>query len=139
MMQSTLPKKPVDNWEQVRDEWVAAVEQLVRDAEAWSQAQGWACRREQKTVTEDRLGEYSAPRLLIHSPDGRLLLDPIARHVPGALGVVEFCALPSYDSVRIARTEAGWGLYPDGASDRPRPWSETAFLESARRLYESAR
>ena len=84
MVQSTLPIKPVENWEQVRDEWVAAVERLTGDAESWARGQGWAARREPKTVMEDRLGQYAAPRLLIHSPAGRLLLDPIARYVPGA-------------------------------------------------------
>jgi hypothetical protein len=135
----TLPKKPVENWEQVRDEWVAAVEQLVGDAEGWARTQGWATRREPKAMTEDRLGQYAAPRLLIHSPDGRLLLDPIARYVPGALGVVEFCVLPSYDAMRIARSDEGWRLYSDRAADVSRPWSEPVFLETARQLFESGR
>ena len=33
---STLPRRPVENWEAVRDEWVAAVERIVDDAEAWA-------------------------------------------------------------------------------------------------------
>ena len=137
MVQSASPKRPVENWEQVRDEWVTAVEQLIRETETWSQAQGWATRREPKTATEDRLGAYTVPRLLIHAPDGRLLLDPIARYVPDALGVVEFCALPSYDSVRLGRTGDGWLLHSDDADARP--WSEEVFRETALRLLESAR
>ena len=33
---STLPRRPVENWEAVRDEWVAAVERIADDAEAWA-------------------------------------------------------------------------------------------------------
>jgi len=34
-----LPTKPLENWQQIRDEWISAVEQLVEDAENWSQKQ----------------------------------------------------------------------------------------------------
>ncbi len=139
MAEAAPPKKPVENWEQVRDEWVAAIEQLVRETEAWAQAQGWATRRDPKTATEYRLGGYTVPRLLIHAPAGRLLLDPIARYVPGALGVVEFCALPSYDSVRLGRTADGWVLHPESEGEAPRPWSEEVFRESGLQLLESAK
>jgi hypothetical protein len=139
MDQSAPPTKPVKNWEQVRDEWVAAVEQLVGETEAWAQAQGWATRRDPKTATEYRLGAYTVPQLLIHAPAGRLILDPIARYVPGALGVVEFCALPSYDSMRLGRTADGWFLQPDGEGETPRPWSEAIFRETSLRLLESAK
>jgi hypothetical protein len=139
MAESAPPQKPAKNWQQVRDEWVAAVEQLVRETETWARAQGWATRRDPKTTTEYRLGGYTVPQLLIHAPAGRLLLDPIARYVPGALGVVEFCALPSYDSVRLARTADGWVMHPDGVGDAPRPWSAEVFRETALGLLESAK
>ena len=138
MTQSTLPKKPVENWEQIRDDWIAAVDQLVREAESWSQKQNWAVRREPKTVVEDRLGTYTVPRLLIHSTTGRLLLDPVARYIPGGLGLVDLSVLPSYDSVMIPRTEDGWYLHPISEEGSRRPWSEQAFLDTARQLVESA-
>jgi hypothetical protein len=31
----------VENWEAERDEWVAAVERMVDDAEAWAREQSW--------------------------------------------------------------------------------------------------
>ena len=139
MAETAPPQKPVKNWEQIRDEWVAAVEQLVRETEAWAQAQGWATRRDPKEATEYRLGGYTVPQLLIHAPAGRLLLDPIARYVPGALGVVEFCALPSYDSLRLARTADGWVLDSDNPGEAPRAWSEATFRDAALRLLESAK
>lgn len=76
MTPTSLPKRPVENWEQVRDEWVAAVEQLAAAAAAWAKKQDWAVRRDPKTITEDRLGSYTVPRLLIHAPEGRLSTRP---------------------------------------------------------------
>ena len=130
-----LPTKPLENWEQVRDEWIGAVEQLVEDAENWSQKQSWAVRRDMKSVTEDRLGTYTVPRLLIHTMDGRLLLDPIAGTVPGARGVVDFYAMPSYDSIFIPRTETGWHFVSDTFANLE-PWSEKNFVKTAIKLLE---
>ncbi len=134
---TTLQTKSLDNWKQVRDEWVNAVEELVEDASNWSKKQSWAVRRDSKSVTEDRLGTYTVPRLLIHTMDGRLLLDPIAGTVPGARGVVDFYALPSYDSIFIPRTETGWHFVSDTFSHLE-PWSEQSFLETANKLIGNA-
>jgi hypothetical protein len=138
MTPSTLPKKPVENWEQVRDEWVAAVEGFVRDVESWCAKQDWAVRRDPKRIEEDRLGAYVVPRLLIHTPAGRLVLEPVARYVPGALGVVDLTIMPSYDSLMISRTDAGWQLHSGGPDEAPRPWSEQTFAEAVERLTRSA-
>lgn len=136
MSSVALPKTPIENWEQVRDEWISAVDQLLRDAEQWSRKQDWATRRDPKTITEDEngIGVYTVPRLLIHTIDGRLLLDPIARFVVGANGLVELCAMPSYDWARIVRTEKGWQLYTDKPDWVPQPWSEQVFLDTVREL-----
>lgn len=136
---STLPEEPVGNRDRVRDEWVAAVDRLIGEAEGWAHRQDWATRREPKRIIEESLGPYEVPRLLIHGGLGRLLLDPIAREIVGADGSIEFCALPSYDGMTIARIAGGWFLFPENDAEGPRlPWSEAAFVESARRLAGSA-
>jgi len=89
-------------------------------------------------LTEEYLGTYRVPRLLIHTLDGRLLLDPVAGMVVGAQGVVDFYALPSYDSVIIPRTEAGWQLVSPYLNGNQKPWSEQTFLETAQNLIKSA-
>jgi hypothetical protein len=134
MSPSTLPTKPAENWEKVRDEWLAAVEQLVQDVEAWACKREWAVRRDVKTITEDRLGSYTVPRTLIHTPAGRLLLDPVARYVQGAQGLVDLYVLPSYDAVMIARNGNSWQLHTGGGNGTNRPWSEQAFEEIAGQL-----
>jgi hypothetical protein len=90
-----LPRRPVESREALRDDWVAAVEQVVSDAEAWAMEQNWSVHRGPKTITERRLGTYEVPALLIRAPAGRFVLDPITRDVVGALGKIELCVFPS--------------------------------------------
>jgi hypothetical protein len=138
MSQSTLPKTPVPNWEQVRDVWIDAVTRLIGDAEQWSLKQDWSIRRVMKTIQEDRLGSYEVPQLLIQSTAGRLLLDPVACYIAGATGLVDLFLMPSYDSVTITRyDDGGWHLHPDGDADKSLPWSEENFIATAEMLYGS--
>jgi len=115
-----------------RREWLDALAQLVQEAETWARKQDWATRRDTKQVTDKFLGVYEAPRLLIHTLDGRLLLEPVARYVTGANGLVELCALPSYDAVRITRADDGWDLHADAPHESVRKWSEEAFVTAVR-------
>ena len=134
MTPTTMPKMPIENWEQVRDEWLAAIEKLMQDAEEWSRKQDWATRRDPKKIKERGLGEYIVPRLLIHSIDGRLLLDPMAGEVIGAKGRVELCVMPSYDSVVIARLDDGWKMLPQTGDGDLIPLTEETFVSTVRRL-----
>ncbi len=129
----TPPRRPLADWEAKRDEWIAAVEGIVAQAEAWAIGQGWLVHRSQKTITEDQLGTYEVPVLTIQTPNGPLILDPIARFIIGALGRVDLCVFPSYEKVIIARTETGWQfVIKPPVVDRP--WSESAFLDYASQL-----
>jgi hypothetical protein len=111
-----------------RDEWIAAVEQIVSEAEAWATEQHWFTHRGPKTISEEPLGSYEVPTLLIQAPAGRFVLDPITRDVVGALGVIDFCVFPSYGSVRIVRTDAGWQIETNPKTIG-RPWSKPTFFE----------
>jgi hypothetical protein len=120
----------------VLNEWKAAVEQLIRDAERWSSSRGWATKRDEKEVAEDFLGTYTLPRLLIVKDASRLVLDPAARFVPRAAGLVDLAVLPSYDSVNITRVDGGWYVGPVGGGRRK--WSERAFVRIASELSKAA-
>jgi hypothetical protein len=134
---STLPRRPVENWEAERDEWVGAVERIADDAEAWVREQGWLAHREYKTLTEDQIGSYEVPVLTIQTFTAHLILDPIARYIMGASGRIDFCVFPSYDYFLVVRTEAGWQF----ATNPPtvnRPWSKESFLEIVPELAKKA-
>src|SRR4051794_38721827 len=91
----TLPRHPVENGEAERDEWVAAVEQVVSEAEAWPTEQHWFVHRGPKTSAEDPVGSYEVPSLLIQAPAGRFVLEPMGRYIVGATGEIELSVFPS--------------------------------------------
>jgi hypothetical protein len=143
----TASRPPVENGEAERDEWVAAVEQVISDAETWATERHWFVHRSPKTITEDDTGPYEVPTLLIQAPAGRFILEPMGRYIVGATGEgryivgatgeIELSVYPSYESVLIVRNDAGWHF----VIKRPtldRPWSKEAFLEIATELAKKA-
>lgn len=141
MSQLKLPKKPVPDWEQVRDEWVQAVEQLVAEVESWCKARDWPTRRVEKRLEESRIGEYYAPALVIQVDLVKLMLEPIARFTSGGDGVVDLYRMPEYaDTASLFRRDGKWFFLatvtndtaelPDEAVGLMPGWfSESAFMD----------
>jgi hypothetical protein len=122
------PERPVENYEAVRDEWIAAVTALMDDAARWCDARDWDYRLQTKPMYESTLGSYELPRLLIHNGIGRVLLDPVARDVVGvAGGAVELLSVPDYDGRPIFRDESGWILEQN---DESKSWCEEVFVQA---------
>jgi hypothetical protein len=140
MASQVLPWNPVENWEQVRDEWIGAVERFMAAVEAWAAKHEWGTRRDPKRIEESRLGPYVLSRLLVHAVFGRFVLDPVCRYVAGGEGLIDFYAIPSYDSLTIVRDAGGsWFLHLDeGAHVERLPWTEEVFIETVGRLREMA-
>ncbi len=119
MSQLKLPKKPVPDWEKVRDEWVRAVEQLVADVEAWCKANDWPTRRIEKRLEDSRIGEYYAPALVIQVDLVKLMLEPVARYTPGSDGVVDLYLMPAYaDAASIFRRGSRWEFFAVITADK---------------------
>src|SRR5947209_8182027 len=116
------PRRPVENWQHELGVWIAEVEAILSQAKSWAEKRGWATKQDQKVITEEDIGTYEAPRLLIHSPQGRLLLDPVARYVVGAEGRFDFCVIPSYDSVALVKTGGAWGFFSTSRPDLDLLW-----------------
>lgn len=118
MPELKLPKKPVENWEHVRDEWIQAVEQLVSKVESWCREKEWPTRRIDKRLEDTRIGEYVVPALLLQVDLVKLLLEPIARYAPGSDGVVDLYRMPEYDDVAtIYRRNDAWEVHYRVAGD----------------------
>jgi hypothetical protein len=112
MAELTSPKLPIPDRDAVRDEWVRDVEALVRDVEGWCRTNDWPTRRIEKRMKDSVLGDYHVPALLIQADLARILLEPIARHVPDSEGVIDLYLMPGYDDIAsIYRTPSGWTLH----------------------------
>ena len=131
------PRRPVADWQQKLDEWLADVQAVIEQARDWAEQQGWATRQDQKRITEEAFGTYEVPVLLIHTPQGRLLLDPIARHIVAAEGRIEFCAMPSYDSEVLIKVKGKWSFVPTAHTPSRLPWSEKSFQQVAHELLKT--
>lgn len=121
------PRHPVENWESMLDEWVADVKSVIEQAERWAVARGWGTKRDAKTIAEELMGTYEAPRLLVHAPEARFLLDPVARCVVGAAGRFDFCIIPSYDAVPLVKIDGSWRFLTGGGGPRELDWSDESF------------
>ena len=122
--------------EEERASWIAELESVVVQAEEWSRRQDWAVRRDSKAITEPMLGTYTVPVLLIHTPQGRLILDPIGRDIIGAEGRIDLCAMPSYDPVPLIKGDQGWEFWSPKSQSPVRSWNEAHFVAIAQRLLQ---
>jgi hypothetical protein len=115
--------------------WTQEIDQLFATVESWAVRAGWGTLRRGKIVQSEDAGEYEIPVLLIHLPQGRLLLDPVSWNRNGHEGYVEFCAYPSFDSWPLILEDGNWRLFDEDA-DRSlgRDWNETDFRSAAERL-----
>lgn len=122
MSVAEMPKKPIPNWEQVRDEWVARVTALVDLVEGWAKELGWATRRVPKRIEDDEVGTHQVPALQMQEGTTRLLLEPLGRTGIGIEGVVDLYEMPAFDDVaRLVYRDGGWyvGHPPGEATEVP--------------------
>ncbi|QEH34604.1 hypothetical protein OJF2_31450 [Aquisphaera giovannonii] len=129
-----------DDPEAVKVEWLSRLDKLVGEVEGWARASGWRTRRIQKTINERQLGEYKAPVLLMEKDAIEVVLNPVARRVPGADGAVDLYLAPAYDDIASLYFEGDrWVVYrgkhpgpgeTHGALEiEPRPYDERAMAE----------
>ncbi len=132
------PRRPMKDWPGKLAAWKSEVQQLVDTATQWAKAKGWEVVSEEKVITEDVLGSYEVPRLLIHRNDGRLVFEPVARYVVGAFGRFELCILPSYDSTLLIKDDDGWRFYSQYKRDQGQLWSRESFYAACDDLVRRA-
>ena len=116
------------------EEWLAELDHLIGEAEAWANEQDWLVQREIKPIEEPGLGAYEAPSLKIRRPDAVLLLEPFARDVIGAQGCVDFSVFPSLDRVLVLLTHEGWKIASPERKGARRAWSKRNFMKTADEL-----
>ncbi|OJW10586.1 MAG: hypothetical protein BGO49_22995 [Planctomycetales bacterium 71-10] len=130
---------PVADIEAVKREWLERLDALVADVQTWAGASGWRTRRIQKTVEERELGRYKVPVLLMEKDAVEVVLNPVARFVPGADGAVDLYLSPAYDDIASLYHESGrWVVhYSEPPADpeairgfvevSPQPYTETTI------------
>jgi hypothetical protein len=96
----------------LRKEWLDRLSSLVDLVKGWAAELDWSTRQIEKKMTDSRLGEYTAPALIMQKGTTRVLLDPIARFAPGAEGVVDLYLMPAYDDIAsLYFVDGQWRLH----------------------------
>ena len=96
----------------LRDEWLSRLNDLVRKVKSWAEHSGWKTREITKSMKDSVLGEYRAPALLMQRETVEVILDPVARFVPGADGAVDLYLIPAYDDIAsLYLTDGEWKLH----------------------------
>jgi hypothetical protein len=137
-MAITESEPRIEDPEAVKSEWLGRLEALVRDVKSWAEAAGWRTRRITKTVNERRLGKYEVPVLLMEKEAVEVVLNPVARLVPGADGAVDLYLSPAYDDIASLYFEGDhwvvhYGKRPDPTATNgpvgitPRPYEEATI------------
>ena len=124
--------------EYVTAEWLGAVEFLFQQAESLAVKREWGTKRFPKTLADSFLGAYEVTQLLIHRPDARFMLDPVARYAPGTTGLVDLYVMPSLGGTVLTRANGIWRIHPPQPGQPLQPWSEAAFLSALDGLARAA-
>jgi len=115
----------------LREEWLGTITDLQYQIKAWaSDEPGWSTSPgDDHQIQEALLGVYTVTNINIHTPDGRLVLEPIARNYPGA-GIIELYAWPTLYRVRLIRdTEwGGWRVRTDSGIYLRQEWNRDNFI-----------
>ncbi len=129
------------NVEAIRAAWIAAVEELIRNATWWvSDEPTWRVTQETKTITEEPLGEFNLPLLRIETEgNDYLMLEPIARQSWRGNGEVVLWNFPTYLRVRLMRDEAAnrWIVRTESGMNWPFLLDQEVFLDVAKRLLDA--
>ena len=126
---ATGEARPGIDADAVKGEWLDRLGALVDEVKGWAQASGWRTRRIDKTVTERGLGTYKVPVLLMEKDTVEVVLNPVARFVPGANGAVDLYVAPAYDDIASLYLEGDhWVLNYAGRSDSEATGSSTEII-----------
>ena len=148
MATAKVLKKTSSNVVAEQQAWLDRLDGLVTQIEVWAKELDWSTRRITKQMKDSEVGHYSAPALLLQKETTRLLLEPIARSVPGASGVVDLYLMPAYDDIAsLCFSDGGWQLH-DMSSEasafetirkaKPLRLSKTAFRKVVNEMTQNA-
>ena len=121
-----------------RETWAASVRSLCNDILRWSEEKRWATHEDKKQITEDLLGTYQLPFLMIRPPSGVVHVDPVGRDIVNAEGRVDVFTWPTLDRMVLVRTNGDWEVLADDYSDWSRLWGKETFLKMIDHLAEQA-
>ena len=137
MLTSAPTRKKRLDIDALRDDWAQSTQSLAEQVASWAQQEpGWRVDPFSTTsINEAPLGTYTVSVVTIHTPRGRLVLEPIARNYPGT-GIVELYAWPTLFRVRLLRgdLQEDWKIRVDSGFFLHQEWNRENFIQLANDL-----
>ena len=121
----------------IRSEWLQALNTLEKNITEWSKGEGWQVRPFERVFTEASTGIYTAPDLIIETPDGeRLNVEVKGRGPAEASGRVQVSAWPTLFRVTLLHKseEDNWTIRTDSGIPIRKPWNQETFVLLAKDL-----
>jgi len=116
-------------------EWLDQLTALMTEITGWCNTRGWAVHGAAKPISEASFGTYSAPTLQIRTSNGGIVyVEPVARYVTAADGLVDMYAWPSLRRLLLIRKEGSWHIRTDSGVPLPWKWSEESFTQAVEAL-----
>jgi len=82
-----------EEWDRVREEWIAEVTRLYSDVKGWVQTwqeKGYLTASESHIeLSEEHLGDYEIPKLELTAGTEAIVFEPVGRNILGALGRID--------------------------------------------------
>jgi len=123
------------NPEKTKQDWLATLDAFFAEVERWAVEMGWETGREQREVSESRLGTYAAPVLHLERDGGRAVFEPIARCMAGeSEGLVELLFWPNLTRFTLDRVGDGWKLRTSDGVAWPEGWGKQTFAYLTKEL-----
>ncbi len=94
----------------------------------------WPVSRQEKLIEEHAIGSYAADVLHIKTPQGILIVEPVAFDIAGGDGRVDMYAFPTLRRIVIVREENEWSFYSDSSMKLLKSWKKDNFINLAKDL-----
>jgi hypothetical protein len=126
------------DWANKRDKWLSALRDLFDTIRRWSESQGWSVHEDEKIISEEHIGRYKVPSLVIQCPSGRIHIDPIGCNIIGADGRIDILSFPSLNRLLLIRVDGEWKIKTESRIDWPQAWGNKTFVDLVNSLTSAA-
>ncbi len=113
-----------------RQQWSQLVSEFCDQVRGWAEEAGWQVTRKTLDRTEEVLGTYEVPMLIIQTATRAVMVEPVARMIMGATGRIDVYAYPTLFRVMLLRSGASgeWRIRTDSGFFLPQSWSKETFV-----------
>lgn len=122
------------DWGAKKKAWIKQVQELCAEVKQWAEEEKWAVKETNKQISEDHIGSYEVPALVIQSTQGRIHIDPIGCNIVGAEGRVDIFTFPAMNRMLLVRIGDAWELETDSRVTWPKSWSKETFVDIVKAL-----